>query len=55
LAIVSLPETPFVLCDKIDQWRNEYSNCFAFRAIPANGVRTMTLPFDGGLELSVRR
>ena len=27
---------------------------FAFLAEPANGFRTMTLPFGGGLELSVR-
>jgi hypothetical protein len=53
--IVSLPETPFVLCDKTEQRRNECADCFAFRAIPANGVRIMTLPFDGGLELSVHR
>jgi hypothetical protein len=27
---------------------------FAFLQNPANGFRTMTLPFDGGLEFSVR-
>jgi predicted O-methyltransferase YrrM len=43
-----------VLCDNTEQYRNEYADYFAFLANPANGYRTMTLPFDGGLELSVR-
>jgi predicted O-methyltransferase YrrM len=43
-----------VLCDNTEQYRNEYADYFAFLADPANGFRTMTLPFDGGLELSVR-
>jgi predicted O-methyltransferase YrrM len=41
-----------VVCDNTEQYRNEYANYFAF--LKANGFRTMTLPFDGGLELSVR-
>lgn len=43
-----------VVCDNTRQYRNEYADYFAFLADPANGFRTMTLPFDGGLELSVR-
>jgi len=43
-----------VVCDNTRQYRHEYADYFAFLANPANGFRTMTLPFDGGLELSVR-
>jgi predicted O-methyltransferase YrrM len=41
-----------VVCDNTEQYRTEYADYFAF--LEANGFRTMTLPFDGGLELSVR-
>ena len=41
-----------VVCDNTEQYRSEYADYFAF--LSANGFRTMTLPFDGGLELSVR-
>jgi predicted O-methyltransferase YrrM len=43
-----------VVCDNTRQFRAEYADYFAFLEDPANGFRTMTLPFDGGLELSVR-
>ena len=43
-----------VVCDNTQQHRSEYADYFAFLADPANGVRTMTLPFTGGFELSVR-
>ena len=43
-----------VVCDNTEQHRNEYADYFAFLEDPANGFRTMTLPFLGGLELSVR-
>ncbi|MGA3000477.1 MAG: class I SAM-dependent methyltransferase [Acetobacteraceae bacterium] len=43
-----------VICDNTRQHCNEYADYFAFLGDPANGFRTMTLPFDGGLELSVR-
>jgi predicted O-methyltransferase YrrM len=41
-----------VICDNTERYREGYADYFAF--IAANGFRTMTLPFDGGLELSVR-
>lgn len=41
-----------VVCDNTERYRSEYADYFAF--LSANGFRTMTLPFDGGLELSVR-
>jgi predicted O-methyltransferase YrrM len=43
-----------VICDNTEQYRTEYADYFAFLNDPANGFRTMTLPFAGGLELSVR-
>jgi predicted O-methyltransferase YrrM len=41
-----------VVCDNTRRYRNEYSDYFTF--LQESGFRTMTLPFDGGLELSVR-
>jgi predicted O-methyltransferase YrrM len=43
-----------VVCDNTDMHRSAYAEYFVFLEDPANGFRTMTLPFDGGLELSVR-
>jgi predicted O-methyltransferase YrrM len=43
-----------VVCDNIEQERDAYADYFAFIEDPRNGFRTMTLPFCGGLELSVR-
>ena len=43
-----------VICDNTQRHRSEYADYFAFLTDPANGFRTMTLPFDGGLEMSVR-
>jgi hypothetical protein len=43
-----------VICDNTEQYRSDYAQYFAFINDPANGFRTMTLPFGGGLELSVR-
>jgi predicted O-methyltransferase YrrM len=43
-----------VICDNTAQHRDAYADYFAFLEDPANGFRTMTLPFSGGLELSVR-
>ena len=34
--------------------RAGYADFFAFVADPANGLRTMTLPFDGGFEMTVK-
>jgi predicted O-methyltransferase YrrM len=41
-----------VIADNTAQYRSEYADYFAF--LEAQGFRTMTLPFDGGLEMSVR-
>ena len=40
-----------VISDNTERYREAYADYFAF--IAAHGFRTMTLPFDGGLELSV--
>jgi predicted O-methyltransferase YrrM len=41
-----------VITDNTRQYRSEYADYFTF--LEAQGFRTMTLPFDGGLEMSVR-
>jgi predicted O-methyltransferase YrrM len=43
-----------VIADNTMQFRAAYSDYFAFLSAPANRLSTMTLPFKGGLELSVR-
>ena len=43
-----------VVCDNTERHRTAYADYFAFINDPANGFRTMTLPYGGGLELSVR-
>ena len=42
-----------VICDNTERYRSDYADYFAFLNDPATGFRTMTLPFDGGLELSI--
>jgi predicted O-methyltransferase YrrM len=41
-----------VICDNTARFRADYADYFA--SLESNGFRTMTLPFDGGLELSIR-
>jgi predicted O-methyltransferase YrrM len=41
-----------VICDNTARYRGDYADYFAF--LDVNGFRTMTLPFQGGLEFSVR-
>jgi predicted O-methyltransferase YrrM len=43
-----------VVADNPDQFRDAYRHFFAFVDDPANGLRTMTLPFANGLELVVK-
>lgn len=42
------------ICDNTAKFPEAYSEYFAFINDPAQGFRTVTLPFDGGLEMSVR-
>jgi len=43
-----------VITDNTKSYRAAYNDYFDFIANPANRLRTMTLPFSGGLELTVR-
>jgi predicted O-methyltransferase YrrM len=43
-----------VTCDNTQQFGDAYRDYFAFVNDPRNGLRTMTLPFDGGLEFTVK-
>jgi predicted O-methyltransferase YrrM len=49
-----LREGAIVICDNTRAYREAYADYFAFMDDPANGFRTLTLPFEGGLEMSVR-
>lgn len=49
-----LREGAIVICDNTTQFRDQYRDYFDFVADPANRLRTMTLPFEGGLEMTVR-
>jgi predicted O-methyltransferase YrrM len=42
-----------VICDNTEEYREEYRDYFDFIASQAGRLRTMTLPFRGGLELTV--
>jgi predicted O-methyltransferase YrrM len=56
LALIAprLREGAVVICDNTVQFREAYADYFGFVRDPRNGLRTMTLPFEGGLELTVR-
>ena len=43
-----------VVCDNTTQFRDAYRDYFQFVNDPKNGLRTITLPFEGGFELTVR-
>jgi predicted O-methyltransferase YrrM len=43
-----------VICDNTQQFSDSYREYFAFIHEPRNGLSTMTLPFDGGLEFTVK-
>lgn len=43
-----------IVADNTTQFRHAYRHFFEFVEAPKNGLRTMTLPFDGGLELVVK-
>ena len=50
----SLREGAVVVCDNTLQFREAYGEYFDFLHDPRNGLRTMTVPFEGGLEFTVR-
>jgi predicted O-methyltransferase YrrM len=43
-----------IIADNTAQFRHAYRHFFEFVDDPANGLKTMTLPFDGGLEMLVK-
>jgi predicted O-methyltransferase YrrM len=43
-----------VIADNTAEWRHEYADLFAYLENPDHGFMTMTLPFAGGLEMSVK-
>jgi len=43
-----------IVCDNTTQFRDAYREYFEFVNDRKNGLRTVTLPFEGGLELTVR-
>jgi predicted O-methyltransferase YrrM len=43
-----------IVADNTTQFRHAYRFFFEFVKDPKNGLRTMTLPFDGGLEMVVK-
>jgi len=43
-----------VICDNTNPFREAYADYFEFVSDPANRLRTMTLPFSGGLEFTVK-
>jgi predicted O-methyltransferase YrrM len=54
LVAPSLRNAAVVICDNTLQFREAYTEYFRFVNDPRNGFRTMTLPFEGGLEFTVR-
>jgi predicted O-methyltransferase YrrM len=54
LVAPSLRKGAVVISDNTAQFREAYSDYFEFVNDPANGLMTMTLPFEGGLEFTVR-
>ena len=49
-----LREGGIIIADNTTQARGGYAGYFAYVADPDNRLRTMTLPFAGGLEMTVR-
>ena len=43
-----------VICDNTETYREYYRDYFDYVTDPANRLATMTLPFEGGLEFTVR-
>jgi hypothetical protein len=43
-----------VIADNVSSFRDAYGDYFAYIADPANHFSSLTLPFEGGLEMSVR-
>jgi predicted O-methyltransferase YrrM len=54
LLVPQLRKGAIVVCDFVVQAKREYADYLAYVRDPANGFESATLPYRGGLELSVR-
>ncbi len=54
LVAPSLRRGAIVVADNTTTFREAYRDYFDFVSDPATGLRTLTLPFEGGFELTVR-
>ncbi len=54
MLVPHLREGAMIICDNIVAARREYRDYLELVRDPANGFASITLPFEGGLELSVR-
>ncbi len=54
LVLPHLRKGGIVIADNVTSARQGYADYFAFLADPAHGLRTLTLPFEGGLGMSVK-
>ena len=54
LVAPALRSGAIVVCDNTTQFREAYRDYFEFVNDPRNQLRTVTLPFEGGFELTVR-
>jgi predicted O-methyltransferase YrrM len=54
LVVPHLRPRAVIICDNTEVDRQAYADFFALINDPAQRFRTMTLPFSGGLEMSVR-
>jgi predicted O-methyltransferase YrrM len=54
LVAPNLREGAVIIADNTTQFRDAYGDYFEFVNDPSNHLRTITLPFDGGLEFTVR-
>ena len=54
LLVAHLRPGAMVVCDNVGLFAHEYSEYTDFVRNPANGFRTILMPYQGGLEVSVR-
>ena len=52
--LIDLREGAVVVCDNTEQFRDAYAEYFEFIRDRRNRLQTLTLPFPGGLEFTVR-
>lgn len=50
----NMREGGIVICDNVTQAKREYADFTSFVRDPANGFRSTTIPYAGGLELAIK-